>query len=127
VDLIHKPGCDDVVPDALSRQEELQAMSKTQVLRLMYKGKRNLEQRIREGYMKDPEAKRLLAELRNGKKFKEIKLIDGLLKYKLNHIYVPQEKLRLLVLKEEHDSLLLVIEMERPPLQQYQGGIIGQG
>ena len=30
--------------------------------------------------------------------------MDGLLKYKQNQVYVPQGKLRLLVLKEEYDS-----------------------
>jgi hypothetical protein len=104
VDLIHKPGRDNVVPDALSRKEELHAMSTTQVLRLMYKGEGNWERRIREGYMKDPEAQRMLGDLRKGKKSKEIKLVNGLLKYKQSRVYVPQGKLRLLVLKEEHDS-----------------------
>jgi hypothetical protein len=47
--------------------------------------------------MKDPKALRLLAELRNGKKLKKIKLVDGLLKYKQSWVYVPQRKLRLLV------------------------------
>ena len=48
VDLIHKPGRDNVVPDALSRKEEFHAMSTTQVLRLMYKREGNFEQKIRE-------------------------------------------------------------------------------
>lgn len=104
VDLIHKPGRDNVVPDALSRKEELHAMSTTQVLRLMYRGEGNWERRIREGYMKDPEAQQMLGDLRKGKKLKEIKLVNGLLKYKQSRVYVPQGKLRLLVLKEEHDS-----------------------
>ena len=55
VDLIHKPGRDNVVLDALSRREEFHAMSTTQTLRLMYKGEGNLQQKIREGYLKDPE------------------------------------------------------------------------
>ena len=104
VDLIHKPGRDNVVPDALSRREEFQDMSTTQVLRLMYKGEGSLERRIREGYMKDPEAQRLLGELRSGKRHKQVKLENGLLKYKQSRVYVPQGKLRLLILKEEHDS-----------------------
>jgi hypothetical protein len=56
-------------------------------LRLIYKGEEDLEQRIRKGYMKDPEAQRLLAKLRNGKKLNEIKLADGLLKYKQSQVY----------------------------------------
>jgi hypothetical protein len=68
MDLIHKPGHVNIVLDVLSRQEELQAMSTIQVLRLMYKDERYLERQIREGYVKDLEAQRLLAELRNGAK-----------------------------------------------------------
>ena len=87
VDFIHKPGRDNVVPDALSRQEEFQDMSTTQVLRVMYNGGGSLERRIREGYMKDPEAQRLLGELRSGKKLKEVKLENGLLKYKQRRVF----------------------------------------
>ena len=104
VDLIHKLGRDNMVPDALSRWEDFHAMSTTQVLRLMYKGEGNLQRKIREGYFKDPKAQRLLGELYKGKALKEDKLVDGLLKYKQSWVYVPQGKLRLLVLKEEHDS-----------------------
>jgi hypothetical protein len=76
VDLIHKLGRNNVVLDVLSRREELQAMSTFQVLRLIYKGERDLEWWIREGCMKDPEAYRLLGELKVGKKLKEIKWMD---------------------------------------------------
>jgi hypothetical protein len=79
-------------------------MSTTQVLRLMYKGEGDLELKIRKGYMKDPKAQRLLGKLRAGKKLKEIKLVDRLLRFKQSWMYIPQGKLRLLVLKEEHDS-----------------------
>ena len=104
VDLIHKPGRDNVVPNALSRREEFHAMSTTQALRLMYKDKGNLQRKIREGYLKDPKAQRLLSKLCKDKALKKVKLVDGLLKYKQSQVYVPQGKLRLLVLKEEHDS-----------------------
>jgi hypothetical protein len=46
----------------------------------------------------------LHAQLRNGKKLKLIKLVDGLLKYKQSWVYVFQRKLRLLYLKEKHNS-----------------------
>ena len=65
-----------------------------------------MEWKIREGYVKDPKAQRLLGELRQGKKLKDIKLANGLLKYKQNRVYIPQDKLRLLVLNKEHDSLI---------------------
>jgi len=42
VDLIHKPDRENVVPDALGRQEEFQAMRTIQTLWLMYVGKGNL-------------------------------------------------------------------------------------
>ena len=82
VDFIHKLGRDNVVPDVLSRQEEFHAMSTTQALRLMYKGEGNLQRKIKEGYLKDLEAQRLLGELRKGMALKEVKLLDGLFKYK---------------------------------------------
>ena len=104
IDLIHKPGRDNEMPDALSRKEEFHAMSTTQALRLIYKGEGNLERKIMEGYMKDPEAQRLLGELRQRKKLKDIKLTNGLLKYVQCRMYILQDKLRLLILNEEHDS-----------------------
>jgi hypothetical protein len=57
-----------------------------------------------EGYINYPEAQRLLGELRKGKTFKEVKLVDGLLKYKQRWVYVPQRKLRLFIFKEKYDS-----------------------
>ena len=62
MDLIHKLDCDNVGLDALSRKEEFHAMSRSQVLRLMYKGEGNLERKIRERYMKDSKAQTLLDE-----------------------------------------------------------------
>ena len=38
---------------------------------------------------------------------KEVKLVDGLLKYKQSRVYVLQGKLRLLVLKEKYDSFIV--------------------
>ena len=104
VDLIHKPGHDNVMPDVLSRREEFHIMNTIQALQLMYKGEGNLQQKLKEEYLKDPKAQRLLDELCKGKALEEVKLVDGLLKYKQSRVYVPQGKLGLLVLKEEYDS-----------------------
>ena len=104
VNLIHRPCRDNVVLDTLNRREGFQTMSTTQTLRLIYKGKGNSQRKIREGYINNPKAQRLLGELCKGKALKEVKLLDGLLKYKQNWLYVPQSRLRLLVLKEEHDK-----------------------
>ena len=42
VDLIHKPDCGNVVPDALNGREVFQAMRTTQTLWLMFTGEKNL-------------------------------------------------------------------------------------
>ena len=54
VDLIHKLGRDKVVPDVLSRREEFHAMSSTQALHLMYKGKKNPTTKDKKGVLKRP-------------------------------------------------------------------------
>ena len=105
VELIHKPGRENVVPDALSRKDEHRP-SITQVLRVIYAGEGDLAKRIREAYMKDPEAQKFLSELRCGKKPKGIRLHQGMIKFKRERVYVPKGKLRLSVLKEEHDNPL---------------------
>ena len=58
VDLIHKPGKDNIVPDALSRKDEYKSV--TQLLRMIYSGESDLTRKIREGYMKDEEAQDML-------------------------------------------------------------------
>ena len=103
VDLIHKLGYDNMVPDALSRWEEFHAMSTTQTLRLMNKGDGNLQRKIRKGYLKDSKAQRLLSELCKGKALKEVKLVDALLKYKQSRVYVKEV---LLVVHEGGNSSL---------------------
>lgn len=64
----------------------------------------NLKCKIKKGYINNPKAQRLLGELCKGKALKEVKLGNILLKYKQSQVCVPQGKLRLVVLKEEHDS-----------------------
>ena len=63
----------------------------------MFKGEKKMLCKIREGYINNPEAPRLLGEFRKGKAFKEVKLVNGLLKYKQSQLYVPQGKLSLLI------------------------------
>ena len=45
--------------------------------------------KIREGYIDYPEAQRLLGEFRKGMVLKEVRLVNGLLKYKQSRVYVP--------------------------------------
>ena len=50
VDLIHKSGRDNVVPDALNRRQEL---------RIIFTGESSLMRKIHEGYQDDEESKKL--------------------------------------------------------------------
>ena len=59
VDLIYKPGRDNVVPKALSRMQELW---------IIFTGELSLMRKIREGYQDDEESKKTLDTLRLGKK-----------------------------------------------------------
>jgi transposase InsO family protein len=56
--------------------------------------------------MKDLEAQKMLSDLRSGKKVRGIRLHGGMIKFKQSRLYVPSGKLRLTVLKEEHDNPL---------------------
>ena len=76
VELIHKPGRDNVV-SALSRREEFQGMNTSKSLWLMYKGECDLHRKLREGYANDPEVQIFLGKLRKGKALKEVKLVDN--------------------------------------------------
>ena len=59
MDLIYKSGRDNVVPDALSRRQEL---------RIIFMGESSLMRKICEGYQDDEESKKTLDTLRLGKK-----------------------------------------------------------
>ena len=65
VDLIHKPGRDNVVPDALSRRQEL---------RTIFTGESSLIRKIHEGYQDDEESKKILDMLRLDKKLEHFRL-----------------------------------------------------
>ena len=95
VDLIHKPGRDNVVPDALSRRQEL---------RVILMGESSLMRKIREGYQDDEESKKILDTLRVDKKLEHFRLERGVVWFKQKRMLVPKGKLRLVVLKECHDG-----------------------
>ena len=65
VNLIHKFGRDNVVPDNLSRSKELQ---------IIFKGESSLMRKIREGYQDDEKSKKTLDTLRLGKKLEHFRL-----------------------------------------------------
>ena len=95
VDLIHKSGRDNVVPDALSRRQEL---------RIIFTGESSLIRKIPEGYQDDEESKKTLDTLRLGKKLEHFRLERGVVWFKQKRMLVSKGKLRLALLKECHDG-----------------------
>ena len=94
VDLIHKPGWDNVVPDALSRRQSCGLYSRRVLLM----------RKIREGYQDDEESKKTLDTLRLGKKLEHFQLERGVVWFKQKRMLVSKGKVRLALLKECHDG-----------------------
>jgi hypothetical protein len=55
----------------------------------MFADEKNLWYSIKEKYINYPEVQKHFGEFCMGKAFKEVKLVDGLLKYKQSQVYVP--------------------------------------
>ena len=106
VDLIHKPGWDNVVLDALSRRHEL---------RIIFTGESSLMRKICEGYQDDEESKKILNTLRLSKKLEHFQLKRGVVWFKQKRMLVPTCKLRLALLKECHNGLV-VGHCRAPPI-----------
>ena len=95
VDLIHKPRRDNVVPNALSRRQEL---------RIIFTGESSLMRKIREDCQDDEDSKKTLDTLRLGKKLEQFRLEQGVVWFKQKRMLVPKGKLRLALLNECHDG-----------------------
>lgn len=63
--------------------------------------------------MNNPEARRFLIKNCKGKALIEVKLVDRLLKYMQNWVYVPKHKLRLL--KKYHSFIVGHKDKKNPP------------
>jgi hypothetical protein len=94
VDIRHKPGKENIVPDALSRKHQL---------RLVYVGESKLQKEIKLTSCRDAFAKEVRQSIQNGAK-SHFHLRNGLLWYKQNRLYVPEGKIRDTLLKECHDG-----------------------
>ncbi len=96
VDIWHKPGNENIVPDALSRKHQL---------RMVYVGETELQKEVRLASRWDAFAKEVKQSIQNGAK-SHFHLRNGLLWYNQNRLYVPEGKIRDTLLKECHDGPL---------------------
>jgi hypothetical protein len=85
-----------VVPDALSRKHQL---------KVVYVGETELQKEVRLGSRRNEFAKEVKQNIQKGIKL-HFHLRNGLLWYKQNRLYVPEGRLREVLLKECHDGPL---------------------
>ncbi len=97
MDIRHKPGKENIAPDALSRKHQL---------RVVYVGESELQKEVRIASRRDVFAKEARQNIQNGAK-SHFHLRNELLWYKQNRLYVPEEKMRDTLLKECHDGPLV--------------------
>jgi hypothetical protein len=96
VDIRHKPGRENIVPDALSRKHQL---------RVVYVGESELQKEVKLASHQDVFAKEARQSIQIGAK-SHFHLRNGLLWYKQNRLYVPERKIKDTLLKECHDGPL---------------------
>ena len=80
-----------MVPDALSRRQEL---------RIIFTSESSLMRKIREGYQDDEKSKKTPDTLRLGKKLEHFRLEREVVWFKQKRMLVSKGKLRLALLKE---------------------------
>jgi hypothetical protein len=97
VDIRHKPRKDNVVPNALSQKHQLKAV---------YVGETELQKEVRLASHHDQFAKEVRQNIQNGAK-SHFQVRNGLLWYKQNRVYVPEGRMRDVLLKECHDGPLM--------------------
>jgi hypothetical protein len=97
VDIRHKPRKENVVLDALSRKHQL---------KVVYVGETELQKEVRLGSHRDKFIKEMKLNIQKGIK-SHFHLRNGLLWYKQNRLYVPERRLRDVLLKECHDGPLV--------------------
>jgi hypothetical protein len=96
VDIRHKPGKENVVPDVLSQKHQL---------KVVYVGETELQKEFRLASCRDGLAKEIKQNIQKGIK-SHFHLRNGLLCYKQNRLYVLEKRLKDVLLKECHDGPL---------------------
>ncbi len=96
MDIRHKPGKENIVPNALSRKHQL---------RVVYVGETEFQKEVRLASHRDAFAKEVRQSIQNGAK-SHFHLQNGLLWYKQRRLYVPKGRLKDVLLKECHDGPL---------------------
>jgi hypothetical protein len=94
VDIRHKPGKENIVPNALRQKHEL---------KVVYVGETELQKEVKLASRRDVFAEEGKQSIQNGAK-SHFHLRNGLLWYKQNRLYVPKGKIRDTLLKECHDG-----------------------
>jgi len=116
VDIRHKPGKDNVVPDALNRKHQL---------KVMYVGETKLQKDVRLVSRHDQFAKEVKQNIPNGAK-SHFKIQNELLWYKQNRLYVPERRIRDVLFKECHDGHLRAMVVQNAPQHSLRSPTIGQ-
>ncbi len=97
VDIQHKLGKENVVPDALSQKHQLKVVNVGETI---------LQKEVQLSSCHDKFAKEMKQNFQKGIK-SHFHLQNGLLWYKQNQLYVPKRRLKHVLLKECHDGSLL--------------------
>jgi len=111
VNLIHKPGRENLVLDTLSRREDLMTILTMTLTQDNYE----FEKQVKEAYKNDEKAielnkmfdyKRVPKKGLSSKfsKLKVVKRVKGLFYYKQTRIYLPKGQLRKTIMREFHDT-----------------------
>jgi hypothetical protein len=96
VDIRHKLGKENIVPNVLSRKHQL---------KVVYVGETKLQKEVQLAGHRDEFTKEVRQNIQNGAK-SHFHLRNGLVWYKQNQLYVPEGKMKDIILKECHDGPL---------------------
>ncbi len=115
VDIRHKLGKENIVPNVLSRKHQL---------KVVYVGETKLQKEVQLAGHRDEFTKEVRQNIQNGAK-SHFHLRNGLVWYKQNQLYVPEGKMKDIILKECHDGHLRAMVVQSAPQQSSKNPTIG--